>query len=92
MELNILENTKTNAKFEIIGESHTFCNILKEELWNDEDVKVSAYNIRHPLIGNPLFIVETNGKKTALEAVQDAIKRLLKDAETIKKEAAKELK
>ena len=67
------------------------CNILKEELWNDDSVKISAYNINHPLVGVPRFIVETNGKKSATEAVTDAIKRLQKHAEKVKK-AADDLK
>lgn len=91
MEITVLENTKTRLQFELKGESHTFCNILKEELWNDESVKVSAYSLRHPLVGVPRFIIETNGKKEPKEAVQDAIKRLGKHAEKVEK-AADELK
>ena len=92
MEIKVLENSKTRLMFELKGKSHSFCNTLKDELWNDDSVKVSAYNIKHPLIGVPYFIVETNGKKTASEAVQDAVKKLQKVAEKAKKSASSILK
>ena len=92
MEIIVLENVKNKLQFELKGESHSFCNVLKEELWNDDAVKISAYSIRHPLVGSPRFIVETNGKKTPAEAVQDAVKRLGKHAEKVKKAGLDELK
>jgi len=92
MEVEILENTKTRISFELKGESHTFCNILKEEIWNDDSVRVSSYNINHPLVGFPHFIIETNGKKSAIDAVKDAVKRLEKDAEKVKKAASSAIK
>ena len=39
MELNILEHTKKRLVFELKGADHTFCNLLKNELWQDKDVK-----------------------------------------------------
>ena len=64
--------------FEIKGENHTLSNLLEKELWKDEDVKAAGYNVAHPLIGIPRMVVETKGKETAREAVEDAIKRLKK--------------
>jgi DNA-directed RNA polymerase subunit L len=67
MELNVLESKKHRIVFELRGVDHTFCNALKQELWNDESIKVAAYNINHPLVGVPKFIVEsTNDAKAAL--------------------------
>lgn len=73
MELKILEDSKTKLKFEMIGEDHTFCNFIKKELWNDEDMKAAGYKIEHGLVGEPIFIVETNKedpKKVLLKAVE----------------------
>lgn len=78
MEINIIEEDKKKMIFELKGENHTLSNLLEKELWKDEDVKAAGYNVEHPLIGNPKMVVETNGKKTAREAVEDAIKRLKK--------------
>ena len=76
MELKILEDKKNKMVFELKGENHTFCNALKSELWNDKHVKIAGYNIAHPLIGIPKFIVETDGKESPKKALKGAAKRL----------------
>ncbi|GAG48509.1 unnamed protein product, partial [marine sediment metagenome] len=38
MEINIIEEKKDKISFEIKGQGNTFCNILKDELWNDKHV------------------------------------------------------
>ena len=77
MEINILEDKKKRLVFELKGEGHTLCNVLREELWNDKSVTVSAYNISHPLVGIPTFIIETSSKSPK-KALKDAIARLKK--------------
>ncbi|MEM4260053.1 MAG: DNA-directed RNA polymerase subunit L [Candidatus Woesearchaeota archaeon] len=81
MKLVILEKTKKKIVFRIEGVDHTICNILKTELYNDESVTAATYNIEHPLIGIPLFVVETNSNKNPEKAIQAAIKRLEKKNE-----------
>lgn len=76
MELNILETKKHRLVFELRGADHTFCNALKQELWNDDSIKVAAYNISHPLVGVPKFIVESSAD--AKEALLAASGRLQK--------------
>jgi len=89
MEIKVLEDKKKRFVFELIGEDHTICNALRDELWSDKAVEVSAYNISHPLVGIPKFIVETDGKKEPKKAVKDAISRLKKkNSELIKKSKA----
>jgi DNA-directed RNA polymerase subunit L len=78
MEINILEDKSKRLVFEIKGEDHTLCNALREELWNDESVTVSAYNINHPLVGIPKFIIETKADKEPKKALKDALSRLKK--------------
>jgi hypothetical protein len=36
MELTTLAKTKSKLTFEIKGEDHTFCNLLRNELWNEK--------------------------------------------------------
>jgi len=90
MEIEIIEQTKNKLTFELHGETHTFCNVLKNELWKDNKVKVAAYRVKHPLVGTPIFTVETAVKspKTALE---DAVKRIKKSNNIFKKEIQKAL-
>jgi len=71
MELNPIENTKTKVVLELIGEDHTLCNPIRKELWNDKTVKVAGYNIEHPLVSNPVLIIEaTDAKKSLLSAIE----------------------
>ncbi len=85
MEMNVLEDKKKRMVFELKGEGHTLCNALREELWNDKDVTVAAYNIDHPLIGVPRFIIETSDKEPK-QALKDAISRLKKKNSELLKE------
>ena len=89
MELNIVEDKKTRMIVEIKGETHTFCNALKTELWNDKHVKAAAYNITHPLVGVPRLIVETDTSENPKKALTEACKRLKKEQEKLKSEFAK---
>ncbi len=80
MELIILEQKKHRIVFELKGADHTFCNALKQELWNDEAVKVAAYNIAHHLVGHPKFIVESTGDvKEALLGASSRLQKRNKD-------------
>ena len=79
MELNIIEEGKNRIVVEIKGEDHTFCNLLRKELWNDKHVKAAAYTVDHPEVKEPKLIVETDGKADPKKAMIDAAKRVRKD-------------
>lgn len=92
MELAVLEETKTKMVVELKGEDHTFCNLLKNELWNDDKVHVSTYVMNHPSIGVPRIHLETASGRAPRDALLDAAKRMGKNVEAFKKAAEKELK
>jgi len=92
MDLTILEDKKNRMVFELEGETHTFCNALKAELWNDKHVKVAGYNIAHPLKAIPQFIIETDGAEAPKKALIEAAKRLNKTADTFKSAFVKSVK
>lgn len=92
MELVVIEESKTRLVFDLKGEDHTFCNLLKVELNEDKDVKAATYAIAHPLIGVPQFIIETASGKTPRKAVSDALGRMKKTFASFKKAVEKELK
>ncbi|MEK6834996.1 MAG: DNA-directed RNA polymerase subunit L [Nanoarchaeota archaeon] len=83
MEIKILKDEKNRIEFEIIGEDHTFCNAVRDELWNQEDVEISAYNIKHPLISNPVMLVEVS-KGDPKKALQNTVSSLKKKVKEIK--------
>jgi DNA-directed RNA polymerase subunit L len=85
MEFKVLEEGKNRLVFQLIGENHTFCNLLKEELRQLKGVELVTYRIDHPLIGIPQFILETKGIEPR-KALKDALKSIKKQAEDFKKE------
>lgn len=88
MEVNVLKEEKDLIEFEIVGEDHTFCNILRAELWNHEDVDYAAYMIKHPDFGNPIFTLSVKkGKpKKALIDTIESFKEKLKDFKNLTKQ------
>lgn len=76
MKIKVLEQKKNKLHLEVEA-GHTFCNVLKKELWNDKDVHVSGYYTEHIQVGNPRFIIETTDKNP-VDALRDAVKRLKK--------------
>ena len=92
MELNAVEQGKNKLVLEVKGEDHTFCNTLKDELWNDKHVKVASYSIEHPLEKIPYVIVETDGSEMPEAALAGAAKRIGKSAAKFKALAQKNIK
>ncbi len=86
MKFNVLENKKNRLVFEIDGMGHTYINILKNELWNDDHVKVATYTIKHPQVSKPKFILETDGDRTPKAALSGAVSRLKKLSDKFRKE------
>ncbi len=78
MEIEVLESTKNKIKFKIKGETHTFCNILRRELWNDKSTKAAGYRIEKSLENEPIFILETNDKDPK-KVLLDSTNRLRKE-------------
>lgn len=87
MEFKVLEESKNRLVFQLIGESHTLCNALKEELKKVSGVELATYKIDHPLIGVPEFLLETKGIEPR-KALKEALKSLKKKAEEFHKEVS----
>lgn len=83
MELKILEDTKKRVLFELVGADHTLANVLKERITEQKGVHVCSYNVEHPLVSSPKFIVEADNVK---KAISDAIDSLKKDNDALKKQ------
>ena len=88
MELKIIEEKKNRLVFELDGETHTLCGALRKELWNDEHVKVAGYNIEHPLINKPRFVLETDGADPR-KTIGSALKRVQKDIDKFRDQVSK---
>ena len=92
MEVKILDDKKNKMIAEVKGADHTICNSLKSELLNDKHVKIATYSIRHPQISVPQMLVETDGEVSPKNALINAVQRLHKINEKVKKEFLKEVR
>lgn len=91
VEIEVLESKKHRLKFKLKGETHTFCNILTDELWDDKATKVAGYNLKEGLETEPIFIVETENKDPK-KILEDAIQRLKKKVKELDTNLAKIVK
>ncbi len=89
MEIKVLEETNKTIVFEVRGEGHTLCNLLKRELWNNKHVKTATYSVKHPLIGIPEMTIETDGELKPRKAVMEASEKLMEETEKFSKEFKK---
>lgn len=83
MEVNILVDKSNELKMEIIGESHTFFNMLKGELFDMPEVNTCGYRQEHPLIDKTIFFMFT--KKAPKPVLKKALKNLDKKLQSFKK-------
>ena len=91
MKLKILNEDDNKIEVEIKGETHTFCNTLKNKLWEDKNVKIVGYRIAHPLVGVPVLTLETNGAKPR-KVLSDAAKNMIKELDDFKSAFNKSVK
>jgi len=82
MNIKIIRVTKDEAEIEFLDEGHTFLNVLKYSLLQDPHVESATYDVKHPMISNPIFYVKTESKDP-LKALQDASLRLKGEFEAL---------
>jgi DNA-directed RNA polymerase subunit L len=75
MEVKVLSKSKNELRLEIIGEDHTFCNLLQNVLLEDKNVELAGYDQPHPLIRSSIIYVRTkrevSPEKTLLTALEN---------------------
>ncbi|MEM0480665.1 MAG: RpoL/Rpb11 RNA polymerase subunit family protein [Candidatus Aenigmatarchaeota archaeon] len=78
MEINVLKEEKDSLLIELKGESETFANMLREELWNVGVVEV-AFIKEHPeLAETKLWIKADNPREKLRKAIDNLIEKLEK--------------
>lgn len=85
MEFKVIEEDKHKLLFELPGETHTFCNALKQELQEIKGIEIATYRISHPLVGVPQFHIETKSIEPR-KAIKEALANLKKKAKEFQKE------
>jgi len=91
VELKELKKTKDTLEFKLLGERHTFPQLLKKELLKDSNVEFVSYKLRHPFDKDSTFIVKVK-KGNPKTALSEAAKRIGKEADSFSKELQKALK
>ena len=91
MEIKVLESEKNRLQFEIVSKTHTLANLITKELWNDSDVTISGYNLKHPETANVSILMETKKKdpKKVLISTLASLKKKNKEFATAFKKIAK---
>jgi len=84
MEVKVLKEEKDALLIELVGESETFANLLREELWNVKGVIEAAYIREHPELSQPKLWIKTEGINPR-EALKIAIDNLIKKFSELKK-------
>ncbi|MFH1850050.1 MAG: DNA-directed RNA polymerase subunit L [archaeon] len=86
MEIKIQEESGRRLEAEFIGSGHTICNALSEQLQCEKDVESAGYTINHPLVGEPLIVVDTNGKRSPKAVILSSLGKLKKMNDKFRKE------
>ncbi len=88
MEIKILEKTPESVKIEVIDETHTLLNLLREKSWK-AGASQASYMIEHPYLSNPKITIRAKNPKKVLS---DASQMIIDDAREFGKEFGKVLK
>jgi DNA-directed RNA polymerase subunit L len=93
MEIEVIEAKKNFMEFYLIGETHTFCNVLRSILAEEATVKRVAYTVEHPITHRmkPRFELETSGTTKPTTVLKRASKKLSKKCDELRAEFEKAL-
>ena len=86
MEIKVLKKTSDEMHVEIIGEGHTFCNLLEKALLEDPMVEVGGYSLQHPLVSNPVVHVRMKEKRKPEKRPETALKEAAEKARRLSNE------
>lgn len=87
MKIDIEEKTDNKFTFHIRGVGHTFCNALKDTMVDMDHVSVVTYTIKHPLVADPKFFLETDGEDP-VQLLEDAVDSLEEKNSTLLNEVS----
>jgi DNA-directed RNA polymerase subunit L len=73
MEVKVISKSKNELRFEIIGEDHTFCNLLQNVLLEDKNVEIAGYDQPHPLIRSSIIHLRTKREASPEKALLNAL-------------------
>jgi DNA-directed RNA polymerase subunit L len=72
--MEIITNKRYEMEIVLEGETHTLCNAIRKILMEDEGVKVAAYSIDHPIVGQPQLYIKAKSPKKSLKTAAETLK------------------
>ncbi|MBP1987450.1 DNA-directed RNA polymerase subunit L [Halolamina salifodinae] len=75
MELRVIEKTEEELRIEVAGEGHTFMNVLKGTLLENDDVAAATYDVNPEQSGGqtePILSITTEGGADPLDVLEEA--------------------
>jgi len=82
-KLRLLKRSGNSVEIELPGEDHTIANLIAKYAIRKPHVVYSSYIISHPLIGNPVIVLTTDGTVDPLDVVEETLREIAKDAKTL---------
>jgi DNA-directed RNA polymerase subunit L len=76
MEVEIVKKDKGMLLVELKGETKSFANLIREELWNDKNVEEASVIKDHPYSAEPRVFVKMKGRADPKKALKEAAKRI----------------
>jgi len=73
MEVKVLSKSKSELRIEIVGEDHTFCNLLQNVLLEDKNIEIAGYDQPHPLIRSSIIYFRTKREASPEKALLNAL-------------------
>jgi DNA-directed RNA polymerase subunit L len=72
--MKILEDQPDKLLIEFTGETHTLCNLLRKRIMQEDEVTAAAYDITHPIVGQPEFEIHSPNPRESLKHASENIK------------------
>jgi DNA-directed RNA polymerase subunit L len=88
MELKIVKEDEHSILVELPGQTVSFANLLRAELWKDKTVTEAAFIKEHPYLSQPKIFVRTD-KGSPKVALEKAAAGIVEQAKELKEELKK---
>lgn len=84
-KMKLLKRSDKSVEIELVGEDHTIANLIAKYAIKKPGVVYSSYIISHPLVGNPVIVISTDGSRDPLDVVEETLRDILRDTQMFEK-------
>ncbi len=92
MKINILKKSGNELKIELVGSTHSICNLLQKRLQDDKTVEFAGYDLPHPLASSPVIYVRMKGTAKPEDALIRAVEKARETNDDFSKELERVIK